>query len=179
MLASEPSPLADWESFYVIVGSAAGALTGLMFVAMTLVTTTRGRAPTTTLRAYATPTVVHFSTVILVAGGLSAPWHSLGRPSWFIGLVGGAGVAYGGMVIHHAWAQTDYQAVRADWVWYNLLPMVAYVTFVVAAVLLSDHVRPSGFAIAAASMLLLVIGIHNAWDTVTYIATGQNVSDDE
>jgi hypothetical protein len=117
------------------------------------------------------PTVVHFSTVILLAGGLSAPWHSLGRPSWLIGSIGGAGVVYGCVVIRHARVQTDYQAVRADWLWHNLMPMVAYVTLIVAAVLLREHSRPSAFAIAAASLLLLFIGIHNAWDTVTFIAT--------
>src|SRR5207247_3359319 len=31
------SPLQAWESFYVIVGSSAGALTGLQFVVMTLI----------------------------------------------------------------------------------------------------------------------------------------------
>jgi hypothetical protein len=30
------SPLVDWESFYVIVGSSAAVLIGLQFVAMTL-----------------------------------------------------------------------------------------------------------------------------------------------
>jgi hypothetical protein len=35
------SVLADWESFYVIVGSSAGALTGLMFVVITLVADAR------------------------------------------------------------------------------------------------------------------------------------------
>ena len=29
--------LAEWDSFYVILGSAAGALIGLQFVAMTLI----------------------------------------------------------------------------------------------------------------------------------------------
>ena len=31
------SDLAEWDSFYVILGSAAGALIGLQFVAMTLI----------------------------------------------------------------------------------------------------------------------------------------------
>ena len=31
---------------------------------------------------------------------------------------------------------------------------------------------PALFAIGAATILLVFIGIHNAWDTVTYIAVG-------
>lgn len=41
------SPLKAWESFYVIVGSSAGAMTGLQFVVMTLIAETgpsRGQA---------------------------------------------------------------------------------------------------------------------------------------
>ena len=41
-----------------------------------------------------------------------------------------------------------------------------------AAFALSRHAVPSQFAIAGAALLLLFIGIHNAWDTVTYIALG-------
>jgi len=37
MEPSAPSILAHWESFYVIVGSSAAALTGLMFVVITLI----------------------------------------------------------------------------------------------------------------------------------------------
>ena len=54
------SPLAAWENFYIIVGSSAGALTGLQFVVITLVMESRMGANPTTIGAFATPTIVHF-----------------------------------------------------------------------------------------------------------------------
>ena len=38
MIESLAHPLQGWESFYVIVGTSAGALTGLQFVVLTLIT---------------------------------------------------------------------------------------------------------------------------------------------
>ena len=69
-----------WESFYVIVGSSAGALTGLQFVVLTLITEAgmiRGTGET--LAAFGSPNVVHFCAALLVSAILSAPWGGLGR----------------------------------------------------------------------------------------------------
>jgi len=40
---------------------------------------------------------------------------------------------------------------------------------VIAAMVLPSQRAPALFVIAAATMLLLFMGIHNAWDTVTFI----------
>ena len=66
------SPLAAWESFYVIVGSSAAALTGLQFVVMTLIAQIRpGSSRGESISAFGTPTVVHFGAALL-QGGLHA-----------------------------------------------------------------------------------------------------------
>ena len=66
-------PLAEWESFYVIVGSSAAALTGLMFVVIALNSEARTEAGPTALRAFATPIIVHFGAVLLISALLSTP----------------------------------------------------------------------------------------------------------
>src|SRR5258706_3961191 len=72
--------LESWGNFYVIVGSSAGALTGLQFVVMTLIAQTeRARGSGETLSAFGTPNVVHFCSVLLVSAILSVPWGAL-RP---------------------------------------------------------------------------------------------------
>ena len=50
--------LHEWETFYVIVGSAAAALTGLQFVVIALVADVRPRSSNETIDAFATPTIV-------------------------------------------------------------------------------------------------------------------------
>lgn len=68
------SQLTAWETFYVIVGSSAAALTGLQFVIIVLGAEANalGSAPTT--RAFGTPTIVHFCAVLLIAAILTPLW---------------------------------------------------------------------------------------------------------
>ena len=167
------SILASWESFYVIVGSSAAALTGLQFVVIALVADSERRSSIHEVNAFGTPTVVHFCAVLLVSAILSAPWHRLSSAGVAIGIAGAAGFGYAMLVIRRARRQTGYHPVLEDWIWYMTLPLVAYGTLVIAAVELRRHPDPALFVIGAAAVLLLYIGIHNAWDTVTYIAVQQ------
>jgi len=170
----DSTPLARWDSFYVIVGSAAAALTGLQFVVIAIAADSRNRTTSTeTLDAFGTPNIVHFSAVLLVSAILSAPWPSLRSVDFAMGACAVAGVGYGVIVVRRARRQTTYQPVLEDWIWHAVLPLVAYGVMTVAAAGLTLDVRDALFAIAGASLLLLFIGIHNAWDTVTYFAVSE------
>jgi hypothetical protein len=162
-------PFVAWESFYVIVGSSAAALTGLQFVVITLGAEKRAGNSGTT-RAFGTPTVVHFCAVLLVAAILSAPWPAVFGAAIALAGCGVAGAIYVVFVISHTRRQTTYRPVLEDWLWHCLSPLIAYSTLVIAAATLPRSHTSSLFAIAAASLLLLFSGIHNAWDAVTYIA---------
>ena len=73
------SPLATWQNFYTIIGSAAATLTGLLFVVITLIAGVRARVPSPSsgIAAFSTPNVWHFGAALLVAAILSAPWQAL------------------------------------------------------------------------------------------------------
>jgi hypothetical protein len=165
------SPLSAWESFYVIVGSSGAALTGLQFVVIALVADVRPRGSADTIDAFGTPTVVHFSAVLLVAATLSAPWHTMLGPDLILGATGIAGSVYGALVARRARRQTVYRPVLEDWLWHVWLPAVAYFVIFVAAIALRAHATGALFMVGASALLLLFVGIHNAWDTVTYITT--------
>jgi hypothetical protein len=66
--------------------------------------------------------------------------------------------------------QTDYTPVFDDWLWHFMLPFAAYATLAAAGFIASVHAGGALFAVAAATALLLFAGIHNAWDTVTFLA---------
>jgi len=173
------SSLVAWESFYVIVGSSGAALTGLQFVVIALIAESGKRNATLghesgdpQIAAFGTPTVVHFCSVLLVSAILSAPWYGLSSVSFALGACGLAGVVYGVIIVRRARRQTGYRPVFEDWLWHAVLPLVAYALLLGAAILLRSHPRRVLFAVGAAALLLLFIGIHNAWDTVTYIAVG-------
>jgi hypothetical protein len=120
--------------------------------------------------AFGTPTIVHFSAVLMLSAVASAPWPGLGGPALVLGLCGGAGVVYSVIVIGRARRQRGYAPVLEDWIWHCGLPLVAYATLFGAALALRWRPAASPFAFGAVALLLLFIGIHNSWDTVTYIA---------
>jgi hypothetical protein len=164
------APLAGWESYYVIVGSSAAALTGLQFVVIALVNDVRPRSSNDTIDAFATPTIVHFCLALLTACVLSAPWRTLSAPALAVGALGLGGVLYEAIVIRRARLQTGYKPVFEDWLWHAILPVVAYAALVAGAAALVADAADALFPISAATLLLVFIGIHNAWDTVVFIA---------
>jgi len=161
--------LSAWDSFYVIVGSSGAALIGVQFVVITLVAGMRRRTPRNTIGAFATPTVVHFSGALLISAIMSAPWRSLVPASVALATCGLFGLAYGAVVIRRARRQTDYQPVREDWLWYAMLPSTAYAALALAALFLSTRTPTALTLVGAVALGLLVIGIHNAWDSVTHV----------
>ena len=162
--------LAGWQNFYVIVGSSAGALIGLQFVVMTLISdlpARRGGAEEAG-QAFATPTVMYFGTVLLLSAVLSAPWNGIAPAAAIYGLIGSIGVLYAMIVGRRMRTQTVYKPVFEDWLFHVFLPLAAYAALAMSAYEALVHVREALFATAAAALLLLFIGIHNAWDGVTY-----------
>jgi hypothetical protein len=159
----------SWESFYVIVGSSAGALIGLQFVVMSLLADRRSLAAPGALSAFGTPTVVHLTGALLASAIMSAPWPSLVALSVALGICGFAGLNYGAIVVRRALRQKDYEPVWEDWLWYTVLPCVSYAVLIVAAALLRAYPQGALFAVGAVALGLLLIGIHNAWDSVTHI----------
>jgi hypothetical protein len=123
--------------------------------------------------AFGTPTVVHFSVVLATAAVLSAPWHDTLAPGIILGLSGLGGIGYAGIVTARARRQTGYKPVLVDWIWHSILPLIAYVTLFTGSIAIDRSDGAGLFAIGAASVLLLFIGIHNAWDSVAYVAIEQ------
>src|SRR6202043_102067 len=93
----DASLLAGWENFYVITGSSAGGLTGITFVVIALIRDVQ-RVRLTGLRAFMTPTIVHFGGVLALAAYLSMPRHGVMSLSVGLGVAGLAGLFYGGVI---------------------------------------------------------------------------------
>jgi hypothetical protein len=164
--------LTPWSSFYVMTGSSAAALVGLMFVVIALVSGMERRSSTDGVSTFSTPTVMHFAAVLLVSAILVAPWRLLVHPAALLGLAGLYGLVYLGYVTYRTAGLTAYSPDLEDWVWFTILPLVAYGTLLAGAIMLPTLPEPALFTLAGGVALLIVIGIRNAWDVVTYIAIG-------
>jgi hypothetical protein len=160
--------LAEWESFYVIVGGGAAALIGLQFVVLTLIAEKPQVSAPETSAAFATPTIVHFCSVLLVAAILRVPWQGAAAVSTLWGLVGLSGAAYTVIVARRVRRQTAYRPDLEDWSFHSLLPFAAYAVLALSALAAHAHAREALLGVGGATLLLLFIAIHNAWDAVSY-----------
>jgi len=162
------SDFSEWNHFYSIVGSAAAALIGLQFVAMTLIANRPSVGAPDAGAAFATPTIVHFGVTLLLSAVVSIPWHETTSGAIVLGIVGVSGVVYSLVVTRRMRAQSVYKPVFEDWLFHCLLPFVAYIMLSVASYVAFSHARPALFLVAIATLMFLFVGIHNAWDGVTY-----------
>jgi uncharacterized membrane protein len=141
----------------------------LQFVAMTLMADMpTARVDPQASNAFGTPNVVHFGAVLMLSAILSAPWNGLAVVAILWGAMGLIGVVYALVVSRRMRTQTAYKPVFEDWLFHLLLPLIAYATLVGSACVAYAHARPALFIVGAVGLLLLFIGIHNTWDTVTY-----------
>ena len=143
--------LAAWQNFYVIAGSSVGALIGLQFVVLSLIADRPAvQVDAASGHAFATPTVIHFGTVLVLAAILTAPWEGIGAPAILWGTVGLCGVVYAVIVIRRMKRQTVYRPELEDWLFHVLLPSLAYVTLAVSAFAADTHAREALFGAGAA-----------------------------
>ncbi len=164
----ESSLLAGWDNFYVIAGGAAGGLTGLTFVVISLAADAH-RVKHVAVKAFVTPTIVHFGLVLALAAYLSMPRHTVTSLTIGLGLVGFAGLIYVAAIatgIHRL--KGEYTPVFEDWLWNVILPALCFCVLLATAFLFSSRPKQCPYGVAAAIMLLMIVGIHNAWDIAVW-----------
>jgi hypothetical protein len=176
---ADPSfpPLSEWGNYYVITGSAAAALTGLQFVVIALrseAIAEAGEGAEGAVRAFGSPTVLHFGAVLLVAAIMSIPGQSPSSLVVCVAATGLAGLVFSARVLFLARRQRAYRPVLSDWIWHVAMPCLAYASLVAAAGVLFRSPRVALDVVAAGSLLLLFIGIRNAWDSAVWIASGRH-----
>ena len=161
--------MAGWQNFFVIVATAAGALTGLMFVVIALRREQTSSASVHALRSFATPTIVHFTSVVVLPALLTMPRLTRTGVGWVLVLFGAAGLLYMGFVIRTARVRVDFESDFEDTLFHFTLPPIAHTAIVVAGLLTWSHHTWSMYVVAAALLTLLIVGIHNAWDSAVWL----------
>ncbi len=162
-------PVANWQNFYYVLGSSAAALIGLQFVVLTLIATLPVQQNMhETGQAFSTPIIVHFSSVLLLAGVFSAPWDSEGPLIALWALLGLSGVIYCLVVNGRIHRQNAYAPDGEDWTFYFLLPFIAYVILTLSALGAIWNPKAALYGAGTAAFTILCTGIRNAWDIVTY-----------
>jgi hypothetical protein len=171
-LAPFPAALQGWQNFYILAGTAAATLTGLMFVAVTFGASLVTRETAQTTRAFLDPTYLHFVQVLLTACLLTiptlAPW-SLGCA--LIGVGACRLVRLHWVFRQYREAQRKYGDIEAsDWVMSIALPLVCHLLLMATGVGFVLRLAPALDALALVTISLLFIGIHGAWELFVWMA---------
>jgi hypothetical protein len=173
----EASLLAGWDNFFVIAGSSAAALTGLTFIVITL-SAQSGSANPNGLKVFITPTIVHFTVVLVFSAFLSMPHHTPLSLCVSLAVAGMLGLVYIGTIAASIRRMAStYVPVHEDWIWNVILPAIAYGIWLAAAFFIWRAPHTSLYAVCAVLVLLMLIGIHNAWDIAVWNSTRKEADD--
>ena len=158
-----------WENFYVITGSAAAGLTGLTFVVIALASEAN-MVRLSGLRAFITPIVIHFGSVLWIASILSIPGHTaLSLCISFI-VTAITLTIYSAVTIYRMYANRDtYAPALQDWVWNASLPSLCCLSLLAAGVMVFEQPVLALYIVGLDTLAMLFIGVHNAWDLAVWI----------
>lgn len=155
--------LEEWRDFYVMIGTASGAIVGASFIVASLASGVKERA--LGMRGFISPTTVHLASVLVGSAILAMPRIHLWAIAVVLGTGGLAGAIYGCIVVGRIW---QLELGWDDRLFYALMPVLAYGMMLAASIMIPLHLDDPLYVLAFSLVLLLVIGIRNAWDMATF-----------
>jgi hypothetical protein len=169
MHGSLTEQLREWHDFYMLVGTASGTLVGLMFVSASIGASYYNESHRAAMRAFVSPTVMHFSEVLFICVLAMVPSHTWMTLGALLGVGGLFGVAHSGIVVFTLLVRQRFTVDISDRMFYALVPVLGYALVLTAGILLLIQSSWSFNVIAAALMVLLVAAIRNAWDMTLWV----------
>jgi hypothetical protein len=175
-----------WDNFYITAAQAGGALIGLLFVAITVATGFSTASNTKGVRAFLTPTLVHFVGVLFISLAVLAPWPSPMPLGAILALIACAGTTYQIKVIGarlNIGRETGGDMAKAvgamtweEWIPYAILPAAGNASLMAGAVGLIAHYAFAPYTIAAEVAAQLISGIYAAWDLTLWVVRNRKDS---
>ncbi len=164
--------LGPWHEFYVLLGTASGTMIGLLFVAATVGSGVFSSSRRAALRIFLSASVVNFSSILASSLIVVSPvrnWILLGVLITGCGLFG---LIHSGL----AWRDTHREGLIAsidleDRTWYVAFPVLGYLLVAGSGIALGLQMDLGCVALAVSTGMLLLIGLHNAWDITLWIIT--------
>jgi hypothetical protein len=156
--------LREWHDFYLLVGTAAGTLVGLMFVSASIGASIYNESHLAAMKAFVTPTVMHFSAMLFIAILVMVPSHTFTTLGVLLGIGGVFGIGYSARVVYALLVRHRFTVDVSDRLFYALIPVLGYALVVASGILLLVKSSWSFNIMAAAVLVLLIAAIRNAWD---------------
>jgi hypothetical protein len=164
----------DWSDFHLLIGSAAAALIGLLFVVVTLTSNRERSKAQLGATVYMSPIVFHLAVVLVLSGVAMAPVTGPMSFGIIAALLALAGLAWSIRTVLAIHRQLLGEPSHWSDLWcYGAVPGLIYLVLaaVAANTLLGYNAAEIGLALV--DVALLLISIRNAWDLVTWLSPRQ------
>jgi hypothetical protein len=161
-----------WQNFYLLSGTAAATLIGLMFVAITFGAGLVGAQPTASTRSFIDPPFYHFVHVLIIACVVVIP--SMSAP-----VLGAVLVAIGVLRTavlfrihrHMREAQRKFGDIElSDWLSGIVIPLLCYLLLGASGAGFFKGYSAAFSGLAVATLGTLVLGIFGAWELMIWMA---------
>lgn len=164
--------LHGWQNFYFMIGGAAAALVGVLFVAVSLGAHLVSAETATEISTFVTPILFSFLSVLGIACLMLVPTEAPAFIAAGLLAVGAVGLGRVVQVLRGMLRLTTRQVIhRSHWLWHVSLPGLSYALLAgTAAGLLADEPALGLPGVAAAVVMLLFNGIWRSWELVLWIA---------
>jgi hypothetical protein len=161
----------EWDSFYLMLGSSAGALIGLLFVVATLGGNLAHDQAEPGQRTYMTPLVFHLAIVLVLSCVTAVPGLRDRAGGLIVGGAGVLGLAYA------IWIMCRLRSRKlptpphwSDFWFYGFGPAAIYLALIASAIMVATSQPAAADLVALFLTALLMTTIRNAWDLVTWLA---------
>lgn len=155
----------------MLLGEVSATLTGLMFVAASIGARLIIEEDDPKVRTFLTPTVTYFSHVLLLSALMNVPTQTR---TALTAQFAAAGLIGAGYSLSHFPRLRGFQQDRAfsrqTWIWNLILPFVSALSLLSAAFFLPRSVTGALDAAAVGILLLVMVGLHNAWNVTLNLA---------
>jgi hypothetical protein len=159
-----------WHDYYLLIGTAAATLVGLMFVAVSIMSGYMTEDLRPGFSVFFSPTIVHFAVILAICVLVLAPplrYQTLAIVLLAIGVLAAlyaATILYKTIAPRHMGREVGID----DKLFYGVFPLGCYVILIVASLLLMRHNPAYHTLLAAAPLLLILVCIRNAWDMTVW-----------
>jgi hypothetical protein len=163
---------ATWQNLYMLIGTAAATLVGLMFVAVTFGSNVVKTENTASVRSFLDPTFTHFVQVLFTACLIAVPAMSGTLMGVLLIAIGGLRAAALVQVFRHMRKaqQAHHDLEFSDWISGIVLPSLCYLALGGTGVAFILGLAAAFSALAVVTIAILMIGVFGAWELMVWLA---------
>ncbi len=159
----------SWDTFYLLTGTSAAALVGMMFVVTTLTAEIATERVERGIIIYQNPTIFHLGAIFLASALAVMPEHLLMATAALLLILGIVGAVYSALTLRRTIESYEfYRSTLADRAFYGALPCLLYLALAAGAAAAFASSDLAAETIGAAALALLLVSIRNAWDVARF-----------